>query len=80
MQKINESGTILANVEKNVVFTKRILNSVIIESGNIISVEYTNISEEGEKRESVNLDSSHFAKAENCLWEAIDDVRKEENE
>lgn len=74
-QTIKKVGTIIAEVEKNVVFNNRELRELKITENENVVVNYVNLSDEGSKEMTavVPFDLFH-EKVEQSLWEAIDEA------
>ena len=74
-QTIKKVGTIIAEVEKNVVFNNRELRELKITENENVVVNYVNLSDEGSKGMTavVPFDLFH-EKVEQSLWEAIDEA------
>jgi len=74
-QTIKKVGTIIAEVEKNVIFNNRELRELKITENENVVVNYVNLSDEGSKEMTAVVPFDLFnEKVEQALWEVIDEA------
>lgn len=78
-QEINELGSIMITASKNVIFKKRMIQSIFVNENEDCVINFLRVSDDGEENQVITIPYSRFSESvEGSLWDLIDQSKEKE--